>query len=80
MTSRTNQRTQLGAAAILSVSEAVELLPWSDQRSRLWLHDKGLIIRRADAPGPCVVWGHVVEALTEPDPAPVQRLERAGLW
>lgn len=80
MTSRTPTRVQLGAAAVLSVAEAAQMLPWADTQARLWLEARDLILDVPGAPGPCVVWGKVVEALTGPQEEVVQvRLKRSGV-
>lgn len=54
-------RLALGAAAILSVADAVRLLPVRDGDARAWLAERGLIrdLRGASV----VVWGDVVAAL-----------------
>lgn len=79
MTSRTPTRLQLGAAAVLSVAEAVALLPWGDSTARQWLKDQGLIIRRAGIPRPVVVWGHVLDALQRVD-EPEQPKPAVSAW
>lgn len=82
MTSRTADRLQLGAAALLSVADAVALLPWRDSAAREWLEARGLVVRRPDLPGPVVVWGDVVDELRRAEAAMVQprrRLRRAGV-
>lgn len=54
-------RLALGEHAILSVEEAVRLLPWSDAEARSWLRDTDLI-HRPDGKHAVVVWGDVVAA------------------
>ena len=60
--SRADRRLLLGSAAVLSVTEAAELLPWSDSVARRWLRDEKLI-----AKGPTgkdlVLWGKVTARL-----------------
>lgn len=79
MTSRTPARTGLGAAAVLSESEAVALLPGRDSVARDWLRERGLV--RVTPLGRVVVWGEVVAALCAGDeaPPPIPPLRRAGM-
>ena len=53
----------MGAGAVLTVNEAVGLLPVSDREARLWLAGRGLI--RDLAGRPVVVWRDVLAALSE---------------
>jgi hypothetical protein len=77
-----DDRLALGPAAVLSVSRACTLLPFRDSDARAWLEGRGLIVRRPDIPGPCVIWGDVLEALRgEPqgDKKPRRALKRHAL-
>lgn len=51
----------LGPAAVVSLSDAAELLPGGYARRRAWLEARGLV---HDLDGdPVVVWGEVVDAV-----------------
>lgn len=58
---RQDHRLALGAAAILSVSQAAGLLPIADAEARSWLRAKGLV--RDLCGREVVVWGHVLAEL-----------------
>ncbi len=60
MTTR-EARLSLGAAAVLSVTEAARLLPGRESECRKWLRTEGLV--RFVMGRPVVIWGDVVEAL-----------------
>jgi hypothetical protein len=78
------QRLHLGAAAVLSVTQAASLLPWRDKEARAWLHDRGLV-RAVPGRRPVVIWSEVLDELraTEDEKAQPRRvavaLPRAGL-
>ncbi len=79
----TPSRTSLGAAAVLSVTEAARLLPWRDAEARAWLREKGLV-RAVPGKRPVVLWSEVLDALRgdEEGERVVRRtatLPRAGL-
>lgn len=78
MTDRARARLALGPAAVLSIADAVELLPWRDAEARAWLEARGLILRLPDLPGPCVVWGDVLEALRQREVQEAARPPRAA--
>lgn len=64
---RAAARLTLGAAAVLPVAQAVQLMPLGDARARRWLRSRGLV-RDLDG-AEVVIWGDVLEALratTEP--------------
>jgi len=68
MPASSHDRLTLGNAAILRLSNAVALLPFSDSDAREWLKSAGLV-RLFN--GKCfVIWGEVVDAL--------RRTERLG--
>jgi hypothetical protein len=67
VTSRSSTRVQLGAAAVLSEAEAVQLLPCRDDTARAWLRDQGLV-RQHPVLGRIVVWADVVAAIQGPPP------------
>jgi hypothetical protein len=54
-------RLALGPAALLTVAQAAELMPWGDSRCRAWLRDHGLV-RHDPELGEAVVWGDVLAA------------------
>jgi len=60
MTTR-EARLALGAAAVVSVTEAARLLPGREADCRKWLRTEGLV--RFVMGRPVVVWGDVLEAL-----------------
>ena len=67
--SRHAQRLALGAAAVLSESAAIDLLPLARPEAQAWLRDQGLV--RHLRGRRVVVWGDVLEALRNPVvPAP----------
>jgi len=55
----------MGAGAVLTVNEAVGLLPVSDREARLWLNGRGLV--RQLAGRPVVRWADVLAALAAGD-------------
>lgn len=64
MTALKVRRGSLGAAAIFSVNQAAELLPWRDADAVAWLREHRLV-RRTWLGGESrevVIWGDVVEA------------------
>jgi hypothetical protein len=76
-------RLHLGAAAVLSVTQAASLLPWRDKEARAWLHDRGLV-RAVPGRRPVVIWSEVLDELKnakeEVQPRRVAvALPRAGL-
>lgn len=77
MTDRRSARRQLGSAAILSPSEAVELLPFRDAACREWLEAIGLIHQRPGL-GAYVVWDEVVRALRDDPPAEPEPTKASG--
>jgi hypothetical protein len=62
-------RRQLGEAAVFSLNQAAELLPWADSEVRQWLTDRGLV-RHVNGRS-IVRWRDVLEALGDPPSAPV---------
>lgn len=72
---RAAARRELGAAAVLPVVRAVELLPLAEADARRWLTEQGLV--RDLAGRRVVIWGDVLDALrrgppvegAEPEPA-----------
>ena len=75
---RDEARLHLGAAAVLSVAAAVQLLPVGDAKARNWLRSEGLIHNHPEL-GRFVIWGEVLDALgsapkaSRPQPAPAAR-------
>lgn len=71
MSARATMRVHLGAAAVISPSEAAAWLPCRDEVALAWLRDAGLI---TDHPmlGRVVVWRRVLEAI-EGGAGPVER-------
>lgn len=72
-------RLALGAANVLSETDAVRALPGRDAVARAWLRERGLV--RVTALGRVVVWAEVLAALAgTPTPAPAGggRLPRAA--
>jgi hypothetical protein len=65
MSSARAARAALGPAAVVSVAQAVEWLPWRAAEARAWLEAAGVIIRRPGLPAPVVRWGDVLVALAE---------------
>ena len=84
MTPRRDRWHVLGAAAVLSPSEAVEALGGRAATAREWLQARGLI-RDIPGLGRRVVWGDVLDeirldAARDPEAQPVRgRLPRAVL-
>ena len=80
MTAR-ESRLQLGAAAVLSVTEAARLIPGRESEVRKWLRVEGLI--RYLMGKPVVIWGEVIDALKEDKPVKLKKrrtvLKRGGL-
>lgn len=74
MSARREIRRQLGAAAVLSESEAVSWLPCRDEVARQWLRDRGLV--RVTPLGRVVVWGEVLDELLRDAPTEVPPLPR----
>lgn len=74
---RAQARLALGAAAILTVVQAAELLPWSDATSRAWLRKRGLVHHHPEL-GEGVVWGDVLEAFRD-ETRPTERARPATL-
>lgn len=75
----------MGAAAVLSVTDAAELLPARTEAARTWLRERGLI-RTIPGIGEVVVWADVLAALQNAaearlieDPPAGRRRARAGL-
>lgn len=62
---RSELRLFLGSAAVLSVADAVRLLPWRDAEARAWLERRHLVLRRPGLPAPTVRWADVLETLGE---------------
>lgn len=58
---RKQARHALGVAAVLPVSEAIELMPLQRPDAREFLRSNGLIHYLQGRP--CVIWGDVLEAL-----------------
>ncbi len=74
MSARRELRRQLGAAAVISETEAASWLPCRDEVARQWLRDEGLV--RVTPLGRVVVWGEVLDALTRSAPAEAPRVRR----
>ena len=54
-------------AAVVSVSRALEALPWRRSVAKAWLHRSGLV-RRGRGGREVVVWGDVLDALRDSGP------------
>ncbi len=64
---RSTRREAMGAAAVLTVQQAAELLPCADGEARRWIEAHGLV--RNVAGRPCVVWGMLLDVIAaEGDP------------
>lgn len=61
------QRLVISPAAILSVAQAVQLLPIRDVEARAWLRERGLI--RDLCGRQVVVWGMVVAEISRQEPS-----------
>lgn len=59
---RSAERLQLGAAAVLSPSRAAELLPVREADGIRWLRERELV-RRVPGLGEVVVWGEVLDLI-----------------
>jgi len=57
---RLRLRLTISPAAMIPVSLAAELMPFSDAKARVWLREHGLVRSDPDL-GEAVVWGDVVE-------------------
>jgi hypothetical protein len=70
----------LGAAAVLSVSDAAELLPGSHARRVAWLKARRLV-RDLDG-DPVVIWGEVIDVLRGDERRAHAAIEpaRTDLW
>lgn len=69
MTSRRDERIALGAAAVVTVHEAVKRLPIADRDAEAFIRERGLI--RALQGREVVIWGDVLDALRGAAGAPV---------
>lgn len=69
-------RLQLGAAAVLSVSSAAELLPVRDADALVWIREHVRIRRVCSTE--VVVWGDVVAALGKDEPVEAKASPRRG--
>ena len=58
---RHGDRLALGDAAVISLSRAVQLLPWNDAESRKWLKSAGLV--RLFGGRTFVIWSEVIAEL-----------------
>ena len=61
--SRPAARLALGANAVLSLAQAVDLLPLDRVKARQWLKDRSLV--RTLAEHEVVIWGDVLDALRD---------------
>lgn len=59
--SRPAARLAMGANAVLSLAQAVDLLPLDRVKARQWLKDRNLV--RTLAEHEVVIWGDVLDAL-----------------
>lgn len=71
-------RRSMGVGAVLSLAQAVGLLPWDDLFSRRWLKSNGLVsqAKLGEEVHECVVWSAVLEKLW-PGEEVVRRLATA---
>lgn len=82
---RYQARLAMGAAAVLSVRQAADLLPWDDASARRWLRAQGLV-RTVDG-REVVIWARVLDAIdaagderpVEPPPPPRRRRKASPL-